>query len=85
MGITAFGYASRPMHAHDLVRYASMLLFLPTFVIALFRRRWASLPLWFCTIVIIVAALLRPERGSFGIEVFAVVLLTELARLIRGR
>ena len=85
MGVMAFGYASRPMHAYDLLRYSSMMLFLPTFVVALLQRRCASLPLWFCTVLLIVEGLLRHERGSFGVEVFAVVLLTELARLIRGR
>jgi hypothetical protein len=85
MGVMAFGYASRPMHSYDLLRYSSMMMFLPTFVVALLQRSWASLPLWFCTALLIVEGLLRHERGSFGVEVFAVVLLTELARLIRGR
>jgi hypothetical protein len=90
MGAMALGYDSRPKGMHALFSYAALLLFFPTFLIALLQRRWAALPMWLCCIALLVPALAHPKdvitasslRGE--IELVSVVLLTELARLIRG-
>jgi hypothetical protein len=69
---------------------AALLLFFPAFLIALLQRRWAALPMWLCCIALLAPGLTHPKdmiaasslRGE--IELVGVVLLTELARLIRG-
>jgi hypothetical protein len=90
MGAMAMGYDSRPKDIHALLSNAALLLFFPAFLLALLQRRWAALPMWLCCIALLAPALAHPKdmitasslKGE--IELVSVVLLTELARLIRG-
>jgi len=90
MGAMALGYDSRPEDIHAIISYTSLLLMFPTFLIALLQRRWASLPLWVCTLVILAPAYVH-MNGMFAessikgeLELLGVALLTQAARLIRG-
>jgi hypothetical protein len=90
MGVMALGYDSRPKDIHALLSHAAALLFFPAFLLALIQRRWAALPMWLCCIALLALALAhRKDMVTANylkdeIEVVAVVLLTEFARLIRG-
>ena len=90
MGAMAMGYDSRPKDIHALLSYAALLLFFPAFLFALFQRRWATLPMWLCCVVLLAPGLAHPKEmitaSSFKgeLELVGAVLLTEIARLIRG-
>ncbi len=90
MGAMALGYDSRPRDFRAIIFYASLFLLFPTFLIALLQRRWASLPLWMCTLVILAPAFVHmnsmfAESSIKGeLELLGVALLTQVARLIRG-
>jgi hypothetical protein len=48
LGNVAFGYGYRP-EAHNVmlfIRYFQPVLVFPFFLISLFRRKWATIPLW---------------------------------------
>jgi hypothetical protein len=91
MGAMAFGYDSRPLDVRRFISYSSLLLIFPAFLVAMLQRRWASLPLWVCSVVLIAPAFLHPKemieaanlRGE--LQLLTVLLLTEAARLIRGK
>lgn len=91
MGAMAWGYDSRPNDISALISHIFLLLFFPAFLAAILERRFASLPLWFCFIALIAAGLKHPtqaietSRLKGEGELLTVVLLTEAARLIRGR
>ena len=84
------GYDSRPNDTHALLSHTALLLFFPAFLIALLQRRWATLPMWVCCVVLFTPGLAHPKEMITAsslkgeLELVGVVLLTEIARLIRG-
>ena len=90
MGTMAMGYDSRAKDIHVLLSYAALLLFFPAFLIALLRRRWATLPLWLCCVALLANGLAHPKEMITAsslkseLERLGIVLLTEIARFIRG-
>ena len=90
MGTMAMGYDSRAKDIHAVLSCVALLLFFPAFLIALLRRRWATLPLWLCCVALLANGLAHPKEMIAAsslkgeLELVGVVLLTEAARLIRG-
>jgi hypothetical protein len=85
----AWAYAD-PKDLQAVISYTFLLLFFPAFLIAIIPRRWTSLPLWLCYFAIAWAGLSRPRafmepyRHRDYLYLLCIVLLTELARLIRS-
>jgi len=82
------GHSAAPI----IYAYLPALLFFPCFLIALFRRRWASIPLWVCCALFFVMGLLRSRHPSDeigtiqpGIGIFLIPALVEIARFIRSK
>jgi hypothetical protein len=77
--------------AHFGPVYWPALLFLPCFLIALLRGRWASIPLWACCVALFVVGLMpsRQPAGAGillqpGLGMVLIPALTEVARFLRG-
>jgi hypothetical protein len=93
-GMTIVAAAYSPLGhspAHLSPLYWPALLYLPCFLVALMRSRWASIPIWGCCVALFVVGFLpsqQPATGtSFFQPSFGMVLipaLTELARFLRG-
>ncbi len=92
MGWTALGYDPRIHTSRDaIIHYGPILCILPSFLIALLRRPWASGPLWLSVFLLFLPALLHPRdlftsvRGAKTfLEFLCIPALTEVARLVRG-
>jgi hypothetical protein len=90
--IVAIAYDPQRREAmHVLSVDGPALLFLPCFLMALLRRRWASIPLWVCCLSLIVESLVvarHPAEGigtiQPGIGIFFVPTLVQIARFFRG-
>jgi hypothetical protein len=78
--------------AHFTLAYWPALLYLPCFLVALLRSRWASIPLWACCVALFVVSLMPSHMPAIGVGPFQpsigmvlVPALAELARFFRGR
>jgi hypothetical protein len=71
--------------------YGPELLFLPCFLLAMVPRRWMSVPLWLCSLLLLVMGLIDSHEpansGAFqaGIGVLVIPALAQLARFFRGK
>lgn len=82
-------------HGHSMSRvayvYGPALLYLPCFLIALLRRRWMSIPLWICSLSLLVVGFIQSrhpaEAGPFqpGIGMLFIPALAQLARFFRSK
>lgn len=91
MSIVASIYDS---HGHSTSRlvtvYGPALIYLPCFLIALLRPRWTSIPLWLCSVSLLVVGYIQsqhpadagPFRPSLGM--LLIPALAQLARLFRN-
>ena len=88
--------AAYDSHSHSLwgivSHYSLGLIFLPCFLIALLRSRWASIPLWVCGLLIIVLSYFHTSTTTNGIGtlqpglgIFLTPALAEVARYLRAR
>jgi hypothetical protein len=87
----AFGPHGHPQ-AHLASTYIPALFFLPCFLVALVRSKWASIPLWVCCFSILLVGLLRSrhpaeEVGTIqpSIGIFFIPAMAEAARFLRSR
>lgn len=84
--VSAMGIYANPKDFHAVL----LLLFFPAFLFTIVQHRWASLPLWAFFLAITWAGLSRPRNlmepyhRRYYLYLFCIVLLTELARRIRG-
>jgi len=93
MTAVAAAYNSRGhTFSHFLSYYLLGLLILPCFLIAILRRRWASIPLWVCCILMIVRGFFHTAATTSGIGalqpgigIFLTPALVEIARFLRAR
>ena len=88
MGATALGF-SPPGDLSALIKAAPMMLFFPSFLVALVRRRWASVPLWSCCLWLAVYTSLHQNSLIFSgvkewLQIVWIPALTELGRFVRG-
>jgi hypothetical protein len=90
MGIASISFSPSPRGFVDWVGVCTILMFFPAFLIATLERRWASLRLWICFLVIAGPAALHPQElmawrnAQVPVGLLGIVLLTEASRLIRG-
>jgi hypothetical protein len=92
-GMSIFAAVYVPMgRSHGPAGHVSWpaLLFLPCFLIALLRNRWASIPMWLCCAALLVIGFMpshQPAEAGVvfqpGIGMVFIPALTELARFLR--
>ena len=93
-GMTIVAAAYSPLGhsaAHFSPLYWPALLYLPCFLVALLRSRWASIPIWACCVALFIFGFMPSHQPSTGISFFQpsfgmvlIPALTELARFLRG-
>ena len=90
IGIMAATQGPAALSLGDKTSLAVLLMAVPSYLIALLRRRWAVAPLWFCYVVWTAPLLANPAR-FFSREkivsefmVFSIPLFAQVARIIRG-
>ena len=90
IGIMALTGETSANSLGNQIGLAILLMAVPSYLIALLRRRWAAAPLWFCYVVWTAPLLANPARFFSSEKIFSelmvisVPLLVQLARLIRG-
>jgi hypothetical protein len=93
-GMTILAAAYSPMGhsaAHLSPLYWPALLYLPCYLVALVRSRWASIPIWACCVALFIIDFMPSHQPATGVSFFQpsfgmvlIPALTELARFLRG-